>query len=50
LNGKPFNQAWIEHKDIINGGELVFEMSSQPSSWGKDILPPTLNKQESFRR
>jgi predicted alpha-1,2-mannosidase len=50
LNGKPFNQAWIEHKDIVNGGELVFEMSSQPTSWGKDTLPPSLNKQESFKR
>ncbi|MGD8779878.1 MAG: GH92 family glycosyl hydrolase [Ignavibacteria bacterium] len=42
LNGKPFNQAWIDHKDIVNGGELVFEMSSHPSDWGKDILPPVI--------
>ncbi len=40
LNGKPFNQAWIEHQDIVNGGELVLEMSAQPSSWGDKILPP----------
>ena len=40
LNGKPFDQAWIIHKDIVNGGELVFEMDSKPSSWGTEILPP----------
>jgi len=40
LNGKPFNQAWICHEDVINGGELVFEMDSKPSDWGTKILPP----------
>lgn len=42
LNGKPFNQAWIDHQDIIKGGELVFEMTSKPTDWGKDVLPPVL--------
>jgi len=42
LNGKPFNQAWIYHSDIMNGGELVFEMSAHPSEWGNSILPPTI--------
>lgn len=42
LNGKPFNQAWIEHKDIVNGGELVFEMDSVPSNWGFNVPPPTV--------
>jgi predicted alpha-1,2-mannosidase len=41
LNGKPFDQAWIEHQDIVNGGELIFEMDSKPSAWGSNILPPT---------
>lgn len=41
LNGKPFNQAWILHEDIIKGGELIFEMDSKPSTWGTTILPPT---------
>ncbi|HWZ14741.1 MAG TPA: GH92 family glycosyl hydrolase [Mucilaginibacter sp.] len=40
LNGKPFKQAWIEHKDIVNGGELIFEMDAQPSDWGTRLLPP----------
>ncbi len=42
LNGKPFNQAWIEHKDIVSGGELVLEMSSKYAGWGSKILPPTI--------
>ncbi|MGD0036291.1 MAG: GH92 family glycosyl hydrolase [Bacteroidota bacterium] len=42
LNGKPFDQAWIDHKDIVNGGELIFEMSPSPSEWGNKLLPPTV--------
>ena len=40
LNGKPFDQAWILHQDLVAGGELVFEMGPKPSSWGTKILPP----------
>ena len=40
LNGKPFNQSWILHSNIVNGGELVFKMTSKPSNWGDKILPP----------
>jgi putative alpha-1,2-mannosidase len=32
----------IEHADIVNGGELVFKMASEPSDWGKDVPPPTI--------
>ncbi|WP_310391937.1 GH92 family glycosyl hydrolase [Hymenobacter sp.] len=44
LNGKPFKQAWIEHRDIVRGGELVLEMGAQPSTWGTTILPPDGSK------
>jgi predicted alpha-1,2-mannosidase len=40
LNGIPLKQAWIEHEDIVKGGELVFEMDSKPSDWGTKVLPP----------
>ncbi|MGE4586148.1 MAG: GH92 family glycosyl hydrolase [Mangrovibacterium sp.] len=40
LNGRPYDKAWIRHKDIISGGELIFEMDSEPSQWGTKILPP----------
>jgi predicted alpha-1,2-mannosidase len=32
LNGKPLNRAWLTHQEIVSGGELVLEMSSEPSS------------------
>lgn len=44
LNGNVYDKSWIEHQDIINGGELVFEMSATPSDWGTKILPPSLSK------
>lgn len=31
LNGKPYHKAFIRQQDIMNGGELTFEMSSQPN-------------------
>lgn len=30
LNGKPLTHFYITHQDILAGGELVFEMGSQP--------------------
>ncbi len=43
LNGKAFDQAWIEHEDIVKGGELVLEMADKPSAWGTKSLPPLKN-------
>lgn len=35
LNGKPYNHCYIEHSDIINGGELHFVLGNQPNKqWG----------------
>ena len=35
LNGQPFNQSWINHKDIVKGGKLVYEMGPEPNkNWG----------------
>lgn len=34
LNGKPLRRYWVRQEEIVAGGELVFEMSSMPStSW-----------------
>lgn len=41
LNGKPFNQAWIEHQDIVNGGELVLLMGPKQTGWGNSMMPPS---------
>jgi predicted alpha-1,2-mannosidase len=41
LNGKPWNQAWFRHADIINGAELVLQMGPKPSDWGTHLRPPS---------
>ncbi len=35
LNGKAYPKSYITHTDLMQGGELVFEMGSKPSAtWG----------------
>ena len=42
LNGKPWEKAWFQHQDIINGAVLVLEMGPKPSTWGtKAPHPPS---------
>jgi predicted alpha-1,2-mannosidase len=42
LNGKNYEYSYINHKDVIDGGSLVFEMSNTPSTWGtKDAFIPS---------
>ncbi len=46
LNGKPYNKAYISHDDIMNGGELTFEMSSKPNTskaYEKTVKPYSLS-------
>ena len=33
LNGQPWTKGWIAHADIMQGGELVFEMGAEPKVW-----------------
>lgn len=40
LNGRPLRQAWLTHQALVQGGELVFEMTAQPGDWGTRVLPP----------
>ena len=43
LNGAPLNRAWIKHTDVVNGGELMFQMGPRPNkSWGANEPPPSL--------
>lgn len=42
LNDQELNKPWIEHAALVQGGELVFELSSMPNKlWGssKDAAP-----------
>ena len=35
LNGEEYDKSYIDHKDIIAGGELIFEMGDIPNeTWG----------------
>jgi len=42
LNGEPYSRSYLLHKDLIRGGELVFQMGPQPNMrWGSgsDDIP-----------
>ena len=37
LNGKPYTKSFITHKQIVEGGELIFNMGNTPNKdFGKD--------------
>ena len=37
LNGKAYKQSYIQHADIVNGGEMIITMGAKPSAtWGVD--------------
>jgi predicted alpha-1,2-mannosidase len=45
LNGAPLTRTWISHEEIVQGGELVFQMDSVPNpAWGSrpQDAPPSL--------
>lgn len=31
LNGKPYSKTYISHKEILEGGKLVFKMGNTPN-------------------
>jgi predicted alpha-1,2-mannosidase len=41
LNGLDYEQSWLEHEEIVKGGELVLEMTDKPSAWGAKVRPPS---------
>jgi len=41
LNGVSYDKSWLEHQDIVNGGELVLEMGDKPGTWGTQVRPPS---------
>ncbi len=50
LNGKPLNRAWIKHSEILEGGELTFDMGPRPNKqWGTQSPPPSADKLEPER-
>lgn len=43
LNGNDWDKAWFQHKDIIDGAELILTMGSSPSDWGRENPPPSVS-------
>lgn len=43
LNGKDYPFSYINHEDIMKGGDMVFNMTNSPSDWGRkdDYIPST---------
>ncbi|MFB7776039.1 glycoside hydrolase domain-containing protein [Streptomyces bauhiniae] len=39
LNGKHFDNTWLDYSQIISGGTLDFTMGSKPSRWGARTEP-----------
>lgn len=38
LNGNPYSKSYISHNDIMNGGELVFNLTDKPNKeFGKEV-------------
>ncbi len=46
LNGKPLTRTWLDHAEILAGGELRFVMQAEPNrSWGtgRDARPYSMS-------
>jgi putative alpha-1,2-mannosidase len=46
INGKVWDKAWFQHKDIISGAEIVLVMGDTPSSWGQTNPPPSISNEK----
>ena len=46
LNGKLYNKSWIQHKDIVTGGDVILEFQltsdiEEAGNWGIESVPPS---------
>ena len=38
LNGKPYRKSYLDHANLVAGGELVFQMGARPNQkWGTEV-------------
>ncbi len=45
LDGKPLGRAYLEHAEILAGGELRFTMQAEPNrEWGRDARPYSMSR------
>jgi putative alpha-1,2-mannosidase len=38
INGRKVDVPILQHEDIVDGGEIVFEMSDRLEAWGNGLL------------
>ena len=44
LNGEPLDRAYLNHQEIVDGGELVLEMGNKPNQeWASEDVPPSMD-------
>lgn len=51
FNGKPLNQPWLYHTELIKGGKLELIMGEQPNKkWGSNLkaAPPSMSNEQQF--
>ena len=41
VDGRPWQQAWIRHADLLKGATLDFRMQAPASNWGRGTPPPS---------
>ena len=47
LDGKPLSKPWFYHRELVDGGKLVFQMGPRPNKqWGStpEAAPPSMTK------
>ncbi|MEC3907042.1 GH92 family glycosyl hydrolase [Tamlana sp. 2201CG12-4] len=43
-NGKPINNNWMLHGDLMKGGTLSFTLGNEPNTdWGIETVPPSMS-------
>ena len=43
LDGRPWAQAWIRHRDLVSASALDFDLTANPSPWGRHPRPPSVS-------
>ncbi|MFP4097131.1 MAG: GH92 family glycosyl hydrolase [Cyclobacteriaceae bacterium] len=47
LNGAPLERSYLLHEEIMQGGELVLEMGSEPNkNWASKQVPPSMGEMD----
>jgi putative alpha-1,2-mannosidase len=47
LNGKPLDNCWFYHRDLVKGGTLELVLGPKPNkAWGVNELPPSVTRDQ----